>query len=145
MAVLLNPVQADLSGRVMQIRLRVAVDGTPAGEPVYAQHVTLDSLVKSSGGGLRAADKRSELPPPLQRVPCTRYLSPRVLSSLSGWGLGRGRMAPPKRDSSLKIKDLVVSMSSVELDLFRHDRPQRRTSRHSVDSAGKVEFRLHLP
>lgn len=35
-AVLLNPVQADLSGRVMQIRLRVAVDGTPAGEPVYA-------------------------------------------------------------------------------------------------------------
>jgi hypothetical protein len=44
-------------------------------------------------------------------------------SSQSGSGLGWWSDAPPQRDSSLTIKDLVVSMSSVELDLFRHDRP----------------------
>ncbi|MCE3277104.1 MAG: hypothetical protein K0R13_2959 [Propionibacteriaceae bacterium] len=61
-----------------------------------------------------------------------------------GLAAGMGRIAPP-HGLSLMIKDLVISMGSIELDLFRHDRPQRRISWYSVDSPGEIEFGLHLP
>ena len=59
--------------------------------------------------------------------------------------LARTRLMLAAWLASLVIDDLVVSMSAVELNLFRHDRAHRRTSRHPVDGAREIELGLNLP
>jgi Ca-activated chloride channel family protein len=98
-AVLLDPVQASLSGRVMQIRLRVAIDGTPAGDPVYAS--TSPSTPSSS-----PPDKASE-PPTNGRTSTTSTTSAagRLLvaaGALVAVGLGTGVVVGLRRRNAAR-------------------------------------------
>ena len=56
----LDPLQANLSGRVMQVRLSLAVDGQPSGQPEYAVPSPTPSPSPDRTYGIRSPDGGSD-------------------------------------------------------------------------------------